>query len=354
MFRILKLTMDNTQNTPNNKHLFALTAILFFAPAVPFVLKNNNYGLTKEENDFVKGYIKYGFIIIGIFIVGILSYLISYLYGNIISSWINFDISAIIGTILTWTGIIMIIVGIFMIFGDKPIFQKGIDIKVGKVKSGNFGLITNYIPLYNLYLWYSNNRDLKNYWWLKESIFILFLWIILGIISFNNPVLITFIFLIFILLRIGTLLGGIDFIKDNQKEKIDGLFNNNPEEIIGYVTGFLKFLISKFTKKKVNLNELISKDKKMYSQIVDLDNNRTQVDYKIFYIEYGLLIIFTLSYLIYINAEIKVKISGLFYTIPYLLLLARYGIVIYCKKLIPIPILHEISIKIKNLISIIK
>lgn len=346
--------MNNTQNAPTNKHLFALTAILFFAPAVPFVLKNNNYWLTKEENDFVKWYIKYWFIILWIFLFWILSYIISFMYWKSISNLIKFDISSIIWNILTWTWIIMIIVWVFMIFGDKPIFQKWINIDVWKVKSWNFALISNYIPIYNLYLWYSNNRDLKNYWWLKESIFLLFVWILLWIISYNNPVFITLLFLLFIIVRAWSLLWWIDFIKDKYKEKIDWLFNNNPEEILWYFTWFVKFLFSKISKKKQDLKESIWKDKLMYSQIIDQENNETQIDYKIFYIEYALLIIITITYLMYISAEIKVKISWMFYIIPYLILLTRYWIVIYCKKIIPIPVLHEISIKINNLISIIK
>lgn len=346
--------MDNTQNTPTNKHLFALTAILFFAPAVPFVLKNNDYWLTKEDNDFVKWYIKYWFIILWVFILWIVSYTISYIYWKSISNIMKFDISSLIWNVLTWWGIIMIIVWIFMIFADKPIFSKWININLWKVKSWNFSLISNYIPLYNIYLWYSGKRDIKRYWWLKESTFFLFIWILLWSISIKNPVFITFIFIVFLLVRIWTLLWWIDFIKDHIKEKIDKLFNNNPEEILSYFTWFIKFIAGKLIKNKKSLIEYIERDKKMYSQIIEIENNETQIDFVIFYIQYGLLILLSFSYLIYINSEIRIKISWLFYVVPYLFLITRYWIVIYCKKIIPIPILHEISIKIKNLINIIK
>lgn len=56
----MEANQTNTQEIIETKQYIALVAVLFLAPAIDVLLKNNDIILTTEEQEFTNGYMQYG------------------------------------------------------------------------------------------------------------------------------------------------------------------------------------------------------------------------------------------------------------------------------------------------------
>ncbi len=62
----------NQNQTFTDKHLASLAAIMLLAPAVSFMLKENNIDIQPEEESYVRSYIRYGYWILTILALALL------------------------------------------------------------------------------------------------------------------------------------------------------------------------------------------------------------------------------------------------------------------------------------------
>jgi hypothetical protein len=84
--------------------------------------------------------------------------------------------------------------------------------------------------------------------------------------------------LIIIILRVASLMSDIDVLHHKTKQYLNMLFFKNPEELRGYITGFLIYLgksfVHLFTKMEVyTLSNEIVQEKERYGHIIDIQNN---------------------------------------------------------------------------------
>jgi hypothetical protein len=222
------------------KNEFALCSIMFFSPLIHYQLKKDNYWLSEQDKFFIMWYIKYGYIVISILILNILLSIYN-LWSN--SSYISTTID-IINILL----VLLVILWMILIFSNIYIFQKNtvvLDFK--KIQSWNLNILLEYLPILNYYFRYNKQKDIKSYWWLKESIVVTTFFILS--VLFINSLFLIILFILFYIIRIATLFGWIDFISDNFKEKLDNIFNKNPEEIYGYIKWIVLFSIEKIVNK---------------------------------------------------------------------------------------------------------
>ncbi len=335
-----------------NRHIRSLVCIMFFPRIVHFLIRSNDYELSNEDKNFIKWYIKYWFIILIIILFAIVFWVLSVM-TNLLPS-----IFSLISKILTFIWIAMIITWIFMIFSEKSILQWKTQIKYKKIESWNIDLIFYYIPIYNIYLWYSN-PNMSQYWWIKESIIFWYLWAI--IVLLTQSIWLWFLLLIFLFIRIVSVIWWIDFIHDKYKEKADKFFEKNPEEIFAYIKWPIIFLYNKliswwkYTVKWII--EEIEQNKKEYSNIKNIEyttNKAILIQQKEIVWEYILLIIFL--YFIFNNLLLFIQ-TNIYWNIlilAFIFIIWRFIVSLYIKKLPFIPVSHEIILIIKRLINFLK
>jgi hypothetical protein len=89
-------------------------------------------------------------------------------------------------------------------------------------------ILIRYLPIYNIYLRYQeHNFDTPDIL-IKESILT---WLLFVIFGFCTTPFWTSIWLIVIIIRVASLMGGIDIINPEIKKFINTLFSKNPEEL---------------------------------------------------------------------------------------------------------------------------
>lgn len=335
-----------------DKHTYSLVSILFFAPWVYFLLnwKNDN-NISDEDKQFIMWYIRYWLIILWLLIFSLIIYIVSisinlYVY---FFTWL----SSLIATI----AVLMIIAWFFLIFQDKQIFQSKIDIvdiKYKKINVNSIDIAFYFLPINNFHIWY-NNPDINKYWWVKESFLWWYLWAVFTIITLNIPLSLVLLSLIFV--RTVSLVFNIDIIPDKYKEKIDKLYDTNPEEIFSYIKSMIIFFYKKIKDTDTNKKEYfvdLEKYKNEYWYILNIDkyDKENIIKYKDIFLQYLIAFVFALvlSNIIYINTIIKFNsISNILY-LWYFFVIIRYLYMIYKKKIINIPIFKEI-VDLINLVA---
>ncbi len=326
--------MKNTQKEfqVQQRHMIALAAILWRAPVLPLFLKKWDFEFDKNDQAFINGYIKYGMLVIWSLILAGLSWYLSGALGIDSLFWM-FWLFVVIWFVLIFSGV-------FMVFSDKFVFQK-LDYKpeYKSISSWNIDLVLNYLPVYNFFIWEYGSDDIESYWWLKESILFWSLWTVFALFGFQNLGLMMFMVIVLVL-RVITLLAGMDFLPDEYKAKLDALFDKNIEEVYGYVKGSILYLISKVKHKGVvskSVFSLIETSKSTYKtrySIVDNYELRIQYIILIFIIGGFFNQLWAYTYNMYVN----------FYIMWLAIWVGRYLIYIKDQKLPKLPVLDDLSV----------
>jgi hypothetical protein len=322
------------------KNEFALCSIMFFAPLIHYHLKKNNYWLLEQDKLFIMWYVKYWYIVISILLLNIVLSVYN-LWPTLTSIFFAIDIINILLVLL-------VTIWIFLIFSNTHVLQKNtaiLDLK--KIKSWNLNILLEYLPISNYYFRYNKEKDIKSYWWLKESIIFTSAFVVTNLFV-NNLFLIIF-FIVFYIIRIATLFGGIDFISDSFKEKLDIVFHKNPEEIYWYIKGIILFSIEKVVNNWDVSDErkayLISQSKWEYSWLNNINNLDLLIEYSIY-----ILILLLFFILFKVSDKVSSNISWWFYLISWVILISRYLVMLPQKKLPYIPIIHDLYVLIKNIL----
>lgn len=332
---------ENNEFNIENKHLRALSCIFFLWPIVPMALQRWDYNLKNGDMEFIQSYVKYWTALDVAFVIYII--LSAYNYMNY-SEFMYYVVNIILFGII-WA----LFFGIYLIFKGRRFESLESEITYTKIKPWNTNLLFYYAPIYNLWLWYESNKDMKSYRWIKESITFLTLFVIFNFISqFFSYSLTTFINVIFIWLyifRLVSLLGGMDVVSDQVKEELDGLFDMNPEEIFAYPKWAIIFVYLKAKAKNLEINTTLSqqidKEKKVYKEINYFQKEDWKVN-KFLISQYAILAILVLTYLYYNFWRFSFDILGLIYLLPWVLFICRYLMIIFTKKASYIPVIYEL------------
>ena len=324
----------------NTKTQLSLAAALFFSPLVQNMLKRNTRDITDKDKDFIHGYIKFGYITLFFWIIVIAAGVLNYLFA--------LNILSIVYTVSIFILIFLLLISIVSILSDISLLRWGDrTIQTYTIEGNKKDIIFKYLPIYNIYLRYKAHSFEKPNWRIKESIL---LWMIFMMVSLSGSILVSSSILILIILRIAALMSDIDFLNTRIKQQLNKLFFKNPEEIIGYITGFIVYLgksfVHIFTKMQpYSLEEEIAKEKESYGHIIDIKGNASIIS------EYILWILLTI-WLVYIT---KLDFTVRTYYAWLGLLVTRYLVMAFQLKHLPhLPVAREIMLLVKAIGSLFK
>lgn len=324
----------------NTKTQLSLAAALFFSPLVHNMLNKNTRDISAQDRDFIRGYIKFGYITLLFWVITIAAWILNYFFALKILS-VTYSISIFIL-------ILLLVISIVSILSDISLVKWGeYKIESYTIEGNKKDIILKYLPLYNIYLWYtSHSFDIPNRR-IKESILLWMLFVILGVLG---NIFVSSIILILIIFRVAALMSDIDFLNVSTKKWLNTLFFKNPEEIIWYITGLIVYLsksfINIFTKAQVyTLESEIKKEKEIYSRIIDIHNNTNII------IEYILWIFLMIWFISITNFDFTI---WTYYASFWLLLLRYLVMLIHLKHLPHLPIAREILFFAHKIIQYIK
>jgi len=321
----------NEQTIKSNKIQLSLAAVLFFSFFVRKLLQENTMELDDQAEKFVQSYILYWY---GILLISLCTIIWTITYYFIPSS-IIYRLHTT-GAIVI---IIAIIVGIAGIFNDSQLINRNHIQQVQTKTTDTKNILTAYIPLYNIYLWYKLHSFDKPYRRAKESI-IMWLSFVVITIAIQSPIL-SVVIIIAIIARITTLLWGIDIFHDDIQKKANTWFYKNPEEIRWYVTGIITSIIHYFTSHIRETQETIKQHKVVYQKLTSIHDPQIRI-------ELSISIILLIRRTITRDQTIDVRI----YYLTSILVIWRYVVLGRKRKHLPyIPWIHEIIEWVKLLLN---
>ncbi len=329
--------MEETKvHDTNTKTQLSLAAALFFSPLVQNMLHNNTRDITDQDKDFIRGYIKFGYITLLFWVITIASGIMNYIFA--------LDILNVVYTVSIFLLVLLLAISVVSILSDISLLKWGDHaIQNYSVEGNKKDIIFTYLPLYNIYIWYKIHIFDKPNWRVKES---LILWTVFLILSFLGNVLISSSALLLIIFRISALMSDIDFINIPVKQRLNKLFFKNPEEIRWYLTGLCIYIGKSLAHIVVPvqyyaLEEEIAQEKEAYSRIIDIQGNINIL------IEYILWIILTIWLVYILHLDFTVRT----YYAWFGLLIARYVVMIVQLKHLPhLPIAREIMLFMQTIV----
>jgi len=286
---------------------------MFFSPLIKNLIKKKE-NISNEEILFIKWFIKLWYFNIIILSISIFLQIIFYMTNNTIYQTISI--------VIAWVLTLSLVIGSIYAVSNKEIIKN----KESKIeeKNNKLDLLLNYIPLYNIYLWYKKHNFENPDIILKESIIIRGLYSIIFII-FTNPTINRIILTIFIV-RVIMFISNINYW-DKIKNFINKLFKKNPEEIRWYFSGTIFWLFN-----KKNIEENVDIQKKQFELLFKLEEKQILLEYIIF-----LLLWIYWSYRWFI-------LENNFLIFSILFIISRYLIMIIKRNHVPhIPIIKWIT-----------
>lgn len=302
-----------TLNSKNNKIELSLSALMFFSPLINNNIKDRQ-DITNDDKIFIKWFVR-------------LWYLNIVLLLNTITLWVIYYNTTlpIFNTLCNISLIILIVfLWIWSLFAilEKPIVKSNYTDNEATVNKSN--IMLNFVPLYNIYLWYQNHDFDNQHTELKESLILWWLFSIIALLPINKYIIISclIIILLFLIARIVWL----DF-GEKYNNFVDNLFKKNPEEIWWYAAWLLKTPFVQW-----ELKDIINEQKWKYSLIY-------KMDYKHILLEYIILAI-----LILCGLYIWMKSKNGMILLWIILVIWRYGLMLIKWKHVPhIPVLREFT-----------
>gem|GEM_PF-899714 len=181
-------------------------------------------------------------------------------------------------------------------------------------------------------MWYKIHNFEHPYWRAKESIILRTLFLIVAII-FQNPILSSFV-LVIIIIRVASLMSGIDVLDNTIKEKINKLFQKNPEEIRCYISTTIKYFFNRIFSDYKSFDEIFENETIKYSNLIQI-----QKDYN--WLQYTVAIVLLLLWFYWSDFW---NYANRIFVITSFLVIGRYVVMFTKRKHLPnIPIAKEIS-----------
>ncbi len=311
----------------NTKTQLSLAAALFFSPLVQHMLTTNSRELNEEEKNFIRSYIKVGYITLAFWLLTLAAGIMNYLFAlNILNVVYIVSISLLV---------FLLVISMVSILSDITLLKWGqYALPTYTVEGEKKDILITYLPLYSIYLWYKIHNFEKPNWWIKEALLI---WMLFSILTMTWGIWITSISLIVVIIRIASLMSGIDILSISLKQRLNKLFIKNPEEIRGYVVWSCSYLIKWLfhlvvTMQPYTLHDEIIQAKKSYEQILSLEE-------PVIIWEYILWIILTIGLVYFIPLDFTVRT----YYIGFWLIIWRYLLMgLQLKHLPHLPLAREL------------
>ncbi len=308
-----------TMQQQDHKQL-ALAAVMFFGFMVNNLLKENTQ-LSDKQRYFVQSYIYYWYITTIAGIVSIVLIIAYYFHSSYILYWLH-SISIIVTIVLLLVGSIGVISGTIIYHSKNN--------KQNMTYQDKSILLLNFLPIYNRYQRYKihNFENPDNI--LKESLILRNIrW---RITLITQSKIISIVILLYIVVRVATLLWWIDFINQQIIEKSKKLFKHNPEEIRWYIIATVIYVKQKIQKNIMQFwwEELLQKAQKRYSYMLPI-NQKSAIPY-----------IITLA-IISIVSTYNNLYTQRTWRLPIAIMIINYSIIYHKRKHLPtIPIIHDI------------
>lgn len=331
--------MQQMESRDSNTTMMALAALMFFSPFMHYLLNKWSLTITQQDKDFVWWYIKLGYINRVFLVITIASGVGAYL---VTSPFLNILYAICIGIVL-----IVLLVWSICVLSDVSLhIQKDFSLTFYEVGEKKL-LLLKFLPLYNVYERYKLHSFGTPNRWLKESLLWRTFFVLLALTS--HPLILSVI-VVLRLLRITTLMAGIDVLHIQAKSDISNLFMKNPEEIRWYFTGTIVFLIKGIGKLfrsptlPLTITNCIQSEKDAYSRLYNVKRNRE------IWIEYfiGGWLLFVYRYFV------RPDLSQWNYYLPLAVILGRYLIMLFVRWYLPsLPLAREIRLIISSPIRLL-
>lgn len=315
------------QTDTNTKTQLSLAAALFFAPLVSYILDRTIRDISQQDKEFIRGYIKFGYITLALWAITLIAGILKYLFvAPRLNAVYSLCIILLLGFLVL--SMICILTDISLLKGSEY------HISVYTVEGNKKDLILKYLPIYNIYLWYSVHSFEKPNRWIKES---LLSWLVAIAVCMTGSIWWTTMVIILIIIRVASLVSDIDIVATKTKQWLNTLFTKNPEELWGYVTWSLRYLglliSTLWTRQAVplSLSTVIEQEKQTYSRIIDIDASLIW--------EYSIWLVGSVSIAYFLSIDMTIWT----YALGFGLLLARYILMVIQWKHLPhLPLAREI------------
>lgn len=319
----------NSQWTFTKSYL-SLSALLFFAPFVARLISHNHFTLDEKEISFVNGYIKYGYVTLWLLIATIVLWVFQVFARNELL-WRVIQISLILI-------IAAISIGIVFVFMDRALFQSTDPMITIQPVTGSIGdIIVSFIPGYNARLRYKVGHTDHPYRRLKESLLRWFSYVFVALVSpyqiIDNAL------LSIIIMRVVTIVGGVDLISNDIKKKLNILFTVHVEELFARPIAAVHYIIDKIR---------IRTDKKRYIDYAQLYQETYQqtftVSNRIILTEYVVVIMLIMGMFVQFFwswGSLVGSFTIFAEYVPLLLLMSYVILKLTFHKISPVPLIHE-------------
>lgn len=303
---------------------------MFFSPLVQSVLKRNTMELSKDDKTFIAWYAKLWYISLIILVITLITGMTNYrLESGIIDR--TYTISIVILIIILIIGTVWILTNT-NILADKKELISLYNEQIGADKKE---IILAYLPIYNIHRWYQEHNFEKPNLLLKEAILVWWIFIALGLFTTQRR---TSTFLILIIIRVASLMGGMDIVSPQIKTFINKLFLKNPEELRWYIHGWCTHMYRRLVKTSQfkSLNDDIADSKQDFSLLynVKLQNS------VIIKTQYAIWILCSILLIRQSNRNLLERTKF----IPLLIIFGRYVVMLFkWHHLPPLPIFKEIT-----------
>jgi len=317
--------INKKKNDDNTKIQLSLAATMFFAPFVKHILWKWHLDIKKADVDFVNGYVRLWYISLGFLALTIISTIANYLMPNLVLDWIRI----ITVGLLLW----ILILGTILVLADVLILQWDADIfSHQEIKSTKWEILLSFIPLYNVYQWYKLHNFDRPYRWAKESLLWWALFTLVLLLT-KSTTLSSFV-LTLIIIRVASLLSGIDVLEAVVKTKLSSVFNTNVEESWAYISWSAKYLYLKLIKKeKIKIEDNIAEEQTYFKHLFKLDKEHIIIQY---IIAIGLFVVWVNVWTPVLNSWIHIT--------AFVLIFGKYIVMWYQLRHLPaLPIARELT-----------
>ena len=320
--------MSNTFSSEDNKTPLALAALMFFSPFVQYGLSHQTPSSSPDDHQFISWYITLGYLTLVLLIISVWLGVRNYLTPYVVLE-VGYSIS--MGILL-----FLLLVGTICILADVPLHLHQQDAPTFFTIQQKRSVLLYFLPLYNVYLRYHLHTFDQPNRWVKES---LLRWTFFVVLCVSYHPILLGVLLMIIILRIATLMVGIDVLPLHVKQQINLIFTKNPEELRWYITGICRYGLQAIghifhpASIQTSLQSYVDEEKEKYSRLYPLSQ------YPSLWAEYilGCLLIGWLIW--WINPD-----KTLFtYYLPLVLLGGRYLIMVIFRQHLPrLPLAREI------------
>lgn len=310
--------------------------LFFFGPYIHSFLKNTKLDISQEDRFFIRWYAKVWYINIAIAVL----VSVMWVYDTIYPTYFV----AITYKVLMYVLVVILLIGSVLVFLKTPVLknvvagqsEKSEKFIIWEVSQGQSDILKSFVPCYNLYLWYKVHQFSHPFRWIKESIIWNFVFVIV-VLLFHSTFL-SAIVLFWLVLRVITLMMGIDLISAHYKNNINSLFFVNIEE----VWWDLKWLVYTALKKVIDKNYDVSISqwmidfKKKYSLLYKFHENKYLI------VEYIIFVSVILYYIYWLLLWNSFWIGFGLEVLMLIIVISRYVVMIPYWQFPLVPLIHEV------------